>query len=309
MARSALPRCAIIPLPDSQVSLQVDGVERLRWHFGPDAPRPFFFPLVGPSGASLVRMGHPGAPNHDHHRGIWFAHHSVAGEDFWSDTGDARIRQLQWYCYEDGDQEARFAVQLGWFGNGTSTRLVEQEFVAAMRPLEQGETLLELQSTFYPRSEQLEFGKTNFGMLGVRVAKSLSVYFGDGVIADSEGRKGEPAIFGQAARWVDYHGSVGVAHCAQTEGITYFDHPDNPGYPARWHVREDGWMIAAACMEQPLMIMPKQPLTLRYLLHAHHGAAERERANAVARQFASMRPFRLSKSARKHTAYELNRLD
>ena len=34
------PRCQLLPLPDHQVSFQVDGVERLRWHFGPAYPRP-----------------------------------------------------------------------------------------------------------------------------------------------------------------------------------------------------------------------------------------------------------------------------
>ena len=30
-----IPHCQVLPLPDQQVSFQVDGVERLRWHFGP----------------------------------------------------------------------------------------------------------------------------------------------------------------------------------------------------------------------------------------------------------------------------------
>jgi len=67
---SSLARCEVIPQPDHQVAFQVDGVERARWHFGPSYPRPFFYPFPGPSGATLTRMGHPGAPNHDHHRSI-----------------------------------------------------------------------------------------------------------------------------------------------------------------------------------------------------------------------------------------------
>ena len=74
-----IPRCQIVPLAGHQVSLQIDGGERLRWHFGDAYPRPYFFPLVGPVGQSLTRMGHPGAPNHDHHQSIWFAHDKVLG--------------------------------------------------------------------------------------------------------------------------------------------------------------------------------------------------------------------------------------
>ncbi|MCA9217951.1 MAG: PmoA family protein, partial [Planctomycetales bacterium] len=76
------PRCEIVPLADSEVSLRIDGIEKTRWNFGSQYPRPFLFPFYGPSGASLTRMGHPGAPNHDHHRSIWFAHHSIDENDF-----------------------------------------------------------------------------------------------------------------------------------------------------------------------------------------------------------------------------------
>ena len=94
------PRCEVVPLPDHQASFRIDGAERLRWHFGPDYPRPFFFPLVGPSGTPLTRMGHPGDPSHDHHRSIWFAHEKVSGVNFWSDNTTARVRQKQWLAYQ-----------------------------------------------------------------------------------------------------------------------------------------------------------------------------------------------------------------
>src|SRR5215212_7454182 len=106
------PHCEVVPLPDHQASFRIDGTERLRWHFGPNYPRPFFYPLVGPSGKSLTRIGHPGAPNHDHHRSIWFSHAQVLGIDFWSEGKPARIRQKQWLYYGDADNEALMAVQL-----------------------------------------------------------------------------------------------------------------------------------------------------------------------------------------------------
>ncbi len=300
-------RCQVIPLPDHQVSIQLDGEERLRWHWGPAYPRPFFYPLIGPAGSSLIRMGHPGAPDHDHHRGIWFAHHDVAGNDFWSDTSGARIRQSQWLCYEDGDDEARLAIQLGWFDGHDPRCLVEQQVMVAVRPVMERETTVEIQFSFLPISQRLEFRQSNFGFLGVRVAKGISAYFGGGTITDSEGRQGEPAIFGQPARWVDYSGYTGSPTAAVVEGITYFDHPTNPGYPTRWHVREDGWMIASACMSNPLLTTQESPLTLRYLLHAHAGPLHADRAGEFATEFAARSALELVKSGRQHTAYELRR--
>src|SRR5205823_1710087 len=83
---------------------------------------------------------------------------------------------------------------------------------------------------FRPTAEALEFGKTNFGFLAVRVAKNLSAHFGGGTITGSAGDRGEPAIFGKRARWVDYGGPVPNG---EVEGSTYSDHPFNPGHPAQ----------------------------------------------------------------------------
>ncbi len=305
---NSLPRCRVVPLPDHRVALEVDGVRRLRWHFGPGSPRPFFFPMLGPSGQSLTRMGHPGAPNHDHHRSIWFAHHDVQGSDFWSEDGGTRIRQLQWLAYQDGDEEAVMAVKLGWFGAGQQGPLLEQEMVATVRPGPvAGETCLELQASFLPVENSVEFRKSNFGFVGVRVARSLSVHFGGGMLTDSEGRQGEQAIFGNEARWMDYSGPVGTDQQHVVEGITYFDHPQNPGYPSAWHVREDGWMCCSSCMKNALTVEPGEPLQLRFLLHAHAGAVNLASADALASQFARLTPWRVKPSTRPHTQFEVGR--
>src|SRR5262249_36545579 len=52
----------------------------------------------------------------------------------------------------------------------------------------------------------VELGQTNFGFLGVRVAKTMSERYGGGRLANADGATGEPAIFGKASRWVDYSG-------------------------------------------------------------------------------------------------------
>lgn len=294
-------RCQILPLPDHQVAFLLDGVERTRWHFGPSYPRPFFYPVVGPSRQSLTRMGHPGAPDHDHHRSIWFAHHKVLGIDFWGDRTTARIRQKQWLAYQDGDEEAVMAVLLGWYDGHDPKELLEQELIAGVRPGPTGELFLELQSTFRPRAESLEFDKTNFGFLAVRVAKDISAHFGGGKITNSEGAVGEPAIFGKPARWMDTSGP------APRGGITYFDHPKNPGHPTPWHVREDGWMGASVCFNGPVKTTRGQPLVLRYLLHAHAGVLDPKRAEDIAKTFAARPGWSVTKAKVKHQHYSVER--
>jgi len=300
----SIPRCQIIPLASHQVSFQIDDREVLRWNSGTDYPRPFFFPVVAPSGALLTRMGHPGAPDHDHHQSIWFAHHKVLGIDFWGNTSGAFVRQLQWLAYDEGEDHCRMAVELGWFDGHNPAPLLKQELICKLRPLEKNEFTLELQSRFVPVSESRVFLKTNFGFLAVRVAKSISAVFGGGVLTNSEGAQTEKNLFEQSARWMDYSGPTNREE-TQIEGITYFDHPTNPGQPTTWHVRDDGWMCASPCMKTSLMTSRQDPLMLRYLLHIHADAVDPAQASTLHSQFSTREPMRVVKGTRPHTRWQV----
>lgn len=308
----AVPSCRVVPLPDDQISLTALGREMTRWHFGPRYPRPFFYPLHGDGSVSLTRMGHPGDPSHDHHRSIWFGHEKVSGVNFWTDQTPARIRQLHWLAFSSRDEEAVMAVRLGWFDGHDPKELMIQDLVAALRPTRRNqdrEWQLELQSTFTPTAEMLEFGRTNFGVLGVRVAESLSVHFGGGEITGSDGKTGEAALFGQPNRWMDYTGPVFQDDDGVTalEGITFHDHPSNPNHPAKWHVREDGWMGPSLCRDAPVVTTRANPLVLRYLLQTHAGKVDAERANEAFRDFAQRLPFIVERSKRPHRRFEVDR--
>ncbi|MGC4006741.1 MAG: PmoA family protein [Pirellulales bacterium] len=311
-----VPRCRIVPRADQAFAFVVDGVERLVWRFDPVHTRPFFHPLIGPSGAELTRIGHPGAPDHDHHRGIWFAHNAVEGVDFWSEGKPPRIRQTGWLMQQEGDDAAVLGVELAWLKDDRET-LLKQRVLAGLSPGERmGETRLEIQTELTPTAETLTLGKTNFGLLAVRVARQLSCFFGDGRLTDSEGRVDEPAIFGQAARWMDYSGpAVGPfdrptkpgATIDAREGITFFDHPTNPNHPAKWHVREDGWMGASLCRDAALTLDRAKPLTLRYLIATHAGAYDATRADRMFHDFVESRPWTIKNYPKKHTRWGVER--
>ena len=88
-----VPWMQVVPQPYDQASFQRDGVELTRYHFGPGLHRPFLFPVIGLSGRSLTRMGHPHDPeSHSHHKSVWISHHDVNGTNFWSDRGKGKIR-------------------------------------------------------------------------------------------------------------------------------------------------------------------------------------------------------------------------
>ena len=267
-----VPRMQVLPLPDSQASVEREGREIARYYFGKELFRPFVYPLVGPSGKSLTRMGHPRDPNgHSHHNSFWVSHHDVGGVGFWNDakTSEGRIVHQRVLRYEDSDEEALIEVLNHWVdGAGRGKTLLEERRAMRFFPQEGGQWLLVLNLAFSAPKEPVTLGKTNFGFVGVRMAKTIGVHDGGGMIRNSEGAVNEPQVHEKAARWVDYSGNLPGG---KREGITLFDHPRNSNHPTVFHVRDDGWMGAAFNFAAPHTIQPGQPLVLRYGLWVHEG--------------------------------------
>ena len=280
-AAKPVPRMQVIPLPSGQASVERDGVEISRYHFGPELRRPFLFPLVGPSGKSLTRMGHPRDPNgHSHHNSFWVSHHDVGVVAFWNDAASSkgRIVHQRVTRYEDADDEALIEVANLW-QDDTKRTLLEETRAMRFRPQEGSQWLLVLDLSFAAPKSPVTLGKTNFGMTGVRMAKTIGVHDGGGSIRSSEGGLNEAGVHEKPARWVDYSGPITKE---AKEGITLFDHPANPNHPSVFHVRDDGWMGAALNFAGPHTIEPGQPLKLRYGLWIHAGVPT---PDAIDKQF------------------------
>ena len=262
----AVPRMQVIPMPYDQASFQRDGVELTRYHFGPGSHRPFLFPLIGPSGRSLTRMGHPRDPeSHSHHNSVWISHNSVNDTDFWSDRGKGTIRHKRIVEFEDSDEYAYLIAENEWVTTEGEVFMLETRRVT-VRPLANSEWLLTIDMEFRAKDQAVTLGKTPFGMIGVRIAKTIGVNDGGGTIRSSEGGVNEKEILWKQAKWVDYSGAVTND---KTEGVTLFDHPDNPNFPTYFHVRNDGWMGASLTFDAPREIRPDKPLRLRYGLYIH----------------------------------------
>lgn len=282
-----VPKCRAIP-GVNRASLRIGDREVVGYEFAPGDCRPFFVPVLGPSGRELTRMGHPNPVGHEHHRSVWFGHQFVDGVNFWADLPgqDVRIRHRRVLWYEDGPEWAAFAAELDWYAEGR-VRL-NQLLIAAVEDGGEGYAF-DLQSRFSsPDGRPVELARTNFGFLGVRLAKSISEQFGGGRLTGSEGGIGEDAIFATRNRWVDYSGPVAPG---VSEGIAYLDHPENPRHPSHWHVRRDGWMSAAFCLDEPYGVAADHPLDLRYRLLVHPGVADPDALDGAWRRFAETPPY------------------
>jgi hypothetical protein len=286
-----VPAMQVLPLPRSEASIQREGRELSRYVFDDSLKRPFLYPIVGPSGRSLTRMGHPRDPNgHSHHNSVWISHHGVGGVDFWGDGGRGRIVQRRVLQYEDSDEEALIQVENEWLGVETPGEkgrpLLKECRSLRVRPLSGDEWLLVIDLAISPAgSEPITLEKTPFGMIGVRMAKTIGVHDGGGTIRNSQGDVNEKEVFWKPAKWVDYSGPIAPK---TVEGITLMDHPSNPNHPNVFHVREDGWMGVSATFAEDRTVGPDETLKLRYGLYVHAGAPSLEALNERFAAFAEI---------------------
>src|SRR4029077_2180231 len=131
----------------------------------------------------------------------------------------------------DGESEAAVTSLNHWVEDATKKTLLIERRKTAVHWLDAGEWLLILDLQFEVK-ETVTLGKTNFGMVAVRMAKSIGVNDGNGTIRNSGGKVNEKEVFAQPAKWVDYSGAVVDK---TIEGITLLDHPGNPNHPSAFH--------------------------------------------------------------------------
>jgi hypothetical protein len=281
-----VPRLQVVPLPYDQASFQREGVELTRYHFAPTLNRPFLYPVNGPSGWSLTRMGHPRDPqSHSHHNSVWISHNDVSSVDFWSDSGEGRIQHRRIVKYEDAGACSAIVTENEWTTKEGKVLLDEKRQVTVLL-LEQAEWMMVIDMELKARDAAVTLGKTPFGVIGVRMAKTIGVNDGGGMIRNSEGGVNEKEVFWKRAKWVDYSGAIKDQKCI--EGITLFDHPQNPNHPAYFHVRNDGWMGASLTFEVPMTLDPAKPLRLRYGLYVHGGLKPAEDVEAAWKRFTEL---------------------
>ncbi|HEV8293386.1 MAG TPA: PmoA family protein [Tepidisphaeraceae bacterium] len=281
-----VPQLQAIPQPYEQISFVRDGVEIARYHFGPTLRRPFVFPVIGPAGLSLTRMGHPHDPeSHSHHNSVWISHNSVNGVSFWDDRAKGKIVHQRVEALDEENGSAFVLSTNAWVDEASKKTLLTERRRTSIQLLESGEYFLMIDLEFSCK-EQVTLGKTPFGLIGARMAKTIGTNDGGGTIRNSEGKTNEGEVFWKPAKWVDYSGAITNK---AIEGITLMDHPGNPNHPSVFHVRGDGWMGASLTFDGPRIIEAQKPLRLRYGLYVHGGAPGVEELEKRWKQFAELK--------------------
>jgi hypothetical protein len=239
-------------------------------------------------------MGHPHDPlTHSHHNSVWVTHNLLNEIDFWGDYAKKQGRivnvEVSREGYEDTDEFASMRMVNHWINEADkSVQLIEVRRTE-IRPLEGAKSwfmLIDLEMS-PPKGKTATFGATGFGLVAVRMAKSIGVHDGGGRILNSEGQLNEAEVFRKPARWCDYSGRI-TNDADGFGGITLMNHPMNPHNPTAFHVRDDGWMGCCLSLDTPVEIAVGQKLRLRYGLWVHDGVPTKEESEAHWKRFTEL---------------------
>lgn len=289
-----VPRVQAVPLPHHITSFQLEGRELTACHFDPLDMRPFWYPIHASRDISLTRMGHPHDPlTHSHHNSVWVTHNMVNDLDFWGDYAKKQGRiinvEVSREGYEDTDEFAAMRMVNHWIAaEDKSVQLIEVRRTE-IRPLDGAKSWLMLIDLEYAplKGKTTTFGATGFGLVAVRVAKSIGVHDGGGRILNSEGQVNEQQVFRKPARWCDYSGRISN-EADGFGGITLMNHPMNPHNPTAFHVRDDGWMGCCLSLDTPVEVTEATKLRVRYGLWVHDGVATQAQSEAQWKAFTEL---------------------
>jgi sugar phosphate isomerase/epimerase len=259
-----------------------------------DVPRPFFYPVIGPTGVPVNRhwpmkdINKDEAQDHVHHKSLWFTHGEVNGHDFWGEgRGSGKVVHDKFLKVSSGSETGEITSTNKWVardGKVICTDTRTHRFYN--RPDGQ---CMDFEITFHASEGKVVLGDTKEGSMAIRLTPTMRLKgkVGKGHIVNSEGQT-DGSTWGKRAAWCDYYGPVE----GETVGVAIFDHPANPKHPTWWHVRDYGLFAANPFgvhnFERKtkgvgdITIPAGESLTFKYRFYFHKGD---EKQGKVAQQY------------------------
>jgi hypothetical protein len=289
----ALPAAAQVKITkgSEKIAIEINGKPFSDFYIaGAEVTKPYLWPLRAASGTYVTRMwpmekvAEEAAEkkDHQHQRGLWFAHDKVNGLDFWNNeasyTTPSRGKMTLKKVGEvkSGASEGSVATTFEWADiKGDAAPLLTESRVTTFYA-EKDQRVFDLDITL-TALQKVTFGDGKDGVLGIRLRPVLQEDKGAGRMVNAEGLATEKAMWGKPSPWVDYSGEIN----GEKVGIAILDNPANPRHPVRWHTRAYGLFAANPfglsvftndkTQNGAVTLEPGQSLRYRYRIVIHPG--------------------------------------
>ncbi len=218
----------------ARIDVTVGGDFFTSYRFSSDEKYPFFFPVNGPSGASVTSIRNGKFP---HHSSLFFGCDKVNGGNYWQDRLEAgQILSEGAAIVKASGAEVVITDVCQWKRPGAESPLRDTRRIAISAP-EKNLRQIDIDILLEPLMDVV-IEKTNHSLFSVRMDPDLTPAMG-GTMLNAEGKRSEKGTFGQPSAWMACYGERSVG---AVEGLALFQHAANRWAPARWFTRDYGFM-------------------------------------------------------------------
>ncbi|MGH9363519.1 MAG: DUF6807 family protein, partial [Thermoanaerobaculia bacterium] len=214
--------------------------------------------------------------DHPWQYGVFSAHPSVKGIDFWHEKGWIRSRGLS-RVIESADR-VEIVSRAEWLTQrrGGKRVLAERQTITVQAPESRDRYAVDIEWELTP-DEDLKIDAYEYGGLAFRPARHRD-------------RRHLALARAPISPWQDLSGLFGDGDPAAAAGVAIFNHPMNPGFPHAWRVDGEGLINPAITAQRPLGLSKGQPALFRYRLLVHLGHGDAKTLQDEFRSWARVRP-------------------
>lgn len=214
------------------IEIRINGNLLSNYILSPHEKYPYFFPVNGPSNASVTSMRNA---NYPHHSSLFFGCDRVNGGNYWQEgIKRGQIVPLRADILESGGDRVVIENENIWTRPGAMAPIKDLRTITVTAPSpEMYQIDFEISMVMLM---DVSIDKTNHSLFSVRMDPDLAVING-GTMVNAEDESGEKNTFGKPSPWMDYHGK----RQNKIEGIAILQHPSNPGFPSPWFTRDYGF--------------------------------------------------------------------
>ncbi len=227
---------------------------------------PFFYPVNGPSNASVTSMRNA---NYPHHSSLFFGCDRVNGGNYWQEGLErGQIISLRADILESGGEKAVVENECIWRRPGADAPVKDKRLITVTVP-SKDKFFIDFEVTMEMLMD-VTILKTNHSLFSGRMDPDLAVING-GTMINAEGDKGEKDTFGKRSAWMDYYGE----RMGKMEGMAILQHPSNEWFPSPWFTRDYGFYSPTPMYwpenDEQTELKKGDQIHLRYRVIVHSG--------------------------------------
>jgi len=203
--------------------------------------------IKSPSGVPITRP-FPAPKNEDHsnmHPGIWLGYGWIDGNDYWRLKSKVKFEGFLKMNPTLNENTAFFSARNRYLNENSTETICIEDSTYSFSPHPKG-ILLEISATYFNNEREFAFGDQEESGLALRMAKPLTVKFGNGRILNNTGDLNGKGTWGKPFKWIDYSG----IHDGKRIGLLLI--PSNKNKRESWaHSRDYGVLVANPFPKQP----------------------------------------------------------